>query len=267
VLITSLQNARVKEAVKLRDRSGRESQRRIVLDGSREIARALDAGLRVVEAFACPELCDGAAARQLLARLRKVGIEPDEVTPAVFAKLAFGERSEGIVATAETPGAALADLKWPQTKTPPLVVVLEGVEKPGNLGAVIRSADGAGVSAVIAADLRTDLYNPNAIRASLGTIFTMPVAAAPSSEVRAWLAERQMAVVAARTDGAVPYSVVDFRQGTAIVLGSEAHGLSSAWQGTEVRSIVLPMLGKGDSLNVSTAAAVLMYEARRQRGN
>lgn len=266
MLITSLQNARVKEAVKLRDRSGRESQRRIVLDGSREIARALDGGLRVVEAFACPELCEGTAARQLLARLRQAGIEPDEVTPGVFAKLAFGERSEGIVATAETPKAALADLKLPESGGPALVVVLEGVEKPGNLGAVIRSADGAGVSAVIAADLRTDLYNPNAIRASLGTIFTMPVAAGPSSDVRAWLETRQLAVVAARTDGAVLYTEVDFRLGTAIVLGSEAHGLSSAWQGPDVRSIVLPMLGKGDSLNVSTAAAVLMYEARRQRG-
>jgi TrmH family RNA methyltransferase len=143
--------------------------------------------------------------------------------------------------------------------------VLESVEKPGNLGAVLRSADGAGLDALIAADLRTDLYNPNAIRASLGTIFTLPVAVADSRETLDWLRGRGLAIVAARVDGSVPYTEVDYRRPTAIVFGSEAEGLSEAWRAPDVTAVRLPMLGAADSLNVSAAAAVLFYEARRQR--
>jgi TrmH family RNA methyltransferase len=146
-----------------------------------------------------------------------------------------------------------------------LVAVLEGVEKPGNLGAVLRSADAAGVSAVIVADGRTDLYNPNAIRASLGTIFTMPLCEAAGGDVLAWLRERRFSILAARVNGAVPYTAVDYRGPTAIVLGSEAAGLSSIWTGDDIQAVRLPMLGAADSLNVSTAAAVLFYEALRQR--
>jgi TrmH family RNA methyltransferase len=147
----------------------------------------------------------------------------------------------------------------------PLVVVLEGVEKPGNLGAVLRSADAAGGDAVIVADPRTDLFNPNAIRASLGTMFTVPVAAGSSAQVRAWLDERGIAVVAARVGSILPYTDADLRGPVALVLGSEADGLTEAWTGDAVMPISLPMHGVGDSLNVSITAAVLLYEARRQR--
>ena len=139
------------------------------------------------------------------------------------------------------------------------------MEKPGNLGAVLRSADGAGADAVIAADPRTDLFNPNAVRASQGTLFALPVAAGPSPDVRAWLRDREVTVVAAKVDGTLPYSAVDLRGPVAIVLGSEATGLTDAWSGDGVVAIRLPMLGVADSLNVSIAAAVLLYEARRQR--
>jgi TrmH family RNA methyltransferase len=145
------------------------------------------------------------------------------------------------------------------------VAVLEGVEKPGNVGAVLRSADAAGVSAVILADPRTDLYNPNAIRASLGTIFTMPVCEAASGDVLARLREHECMILAARVDGAVPYTEVDYRRPTAIVLGSEAAGLSPIWTGDDIRAVRLPMRGVADSLNVSVTAAVLFYEALRQR--
>ena len=144
------------------------------------------------------------------------------------------------------------------------MAVLEGVEKPGNIGAVLRSADGAGVSALVLADPRTDLFNPNAIRASLGTIFSLPVAAAAPGDVLAWLRGRGLQILAARVEGSVAYTEIDYRRPTAIVLGSEAQGLTSLWTGDDVRH-PLADARRADSLNVSAAAAVLFYEALRQR--
>ena len=141
------------------------------------------------------------------------------------------------------------------------------MEKPGNLGAVLRSADGAGVDALVASDPRTDLFNPNAIRASLGTIFAVPLAAGPTPDVLDWLRERRIRIVVARVDGPERYSTADLTGPLAIVLGSEAEGLGEAWSGPNVTAVRLPMLGVADSLNVSAAAAVLLYEARRQRGD
>jgi TrmH family RNA methyltransferase len=147
----------------------------------------------------------------------------------------------------------------------PLIAVLVGIEKPGNVGAVLRTADAAGVGALIVADGGTDLYNPNAIRASLGAIFTLPVCAATSVQAIAWLRSNQCQIVAARVDGSTPYTQIDFRGPTAIVLGGEAHGLSDQWRGDDITAVSLPMLGRVDSLNVSATAAVLFYEALRQR--
>ncbi len=162
------------------------------------------------------------------------------------------------------PCAALADLKLPDSA---LVAVLAGVEKPGNVGAVLRSADAAGASAVIAADAGTDLYNPNCIRASLGTVFTLPVCAASEVETLAYLRRERLAIYAARLDDtAIDYRQVQFAPRAAIVLGSEAVGLSDAWRGADIQAVKLPMLGVADSLNVSATAAVLFYEALRQRG-
>jgi TrmH family RNA methyltransferase len=144
-------------------------------------------------------------------------------------------------------------------------VVLEGVEKPGNLGAVLRSADGARADALVVAG-GSDLFNPNAIRASAGTIFHVPVAAAPTADVLDWLRDNGLAMLAARVEGGTTYTDVDLRGGVALALGSEADGLTDAWSGSDIRAISLPMLGVADSLNVSVAAAVLLYEARRQRG-
>lgn len=261
--ITSLQNPRVKDAVRLRDRRHREKQRRILIDGVRELARAIRAGVRMTEVFVCEELCSGDEARSLLDMLPDCHAETFRITRQVFEKLAFGQRAEGVLGVAEMPRPTLADLRLPEN---PLVAVLEGIEKPGNVGAVLRSADAAGVSALIVADARTDLYNPNAIRASLGTIFTMPVCTATTEETLAWLSRHGLAIHAARVDGSAPYTDADFRSPAAIVLGSEAEGLSDAWRAGHIRAVRLPMLGAADSLNVSVAAAVLFYEARRQRG-
>ncbi len=191
-----------------------------------------------------------------------VGAAVVRATAGVLDRLAYGDRSEGIVAVVRIPERPLAAVPLPDDA---LVVVLEGVEKPGNLGAVLRTADAAGADAVIAADPRTDLFNPNAIRASLGTIFTVPVAAAPSDDVRAWLTAAGIGVLAARVGAATDYATADLRGPVAVVLGSEAHGLSAAWDGDGVTPVSLPMHGVGDSLNVSITAAVLLYEARRQR--
>lgn len=262
--ITSPQNPRVKDAVRLRDSRHREKQGRIVIDGARELHRAIIAGVNLLEVFVCESLCHGDEAERLLAALPTCGGEVLHVNEAVFERLAFGQRAEGVLGVAKMPRPTLSSLTLDPSKTP-LVAVLEGVEKPGNVGAVLRSADAAGVSAVIIADGRTDLYNPNAIRASLGTIFSMPVCEAASSDVLAWLRERNFTIAAARVDGSVPYTQIDYRGPTAIALGSEAAGLSPIWSGNDIRAVRLPMLGAADSLNVSVTAAVLFYEALRQR--
>ncbi len=261
-LITSRHNPHVKAAARLRDRRQREKQGRILIDGVREVGRATRAGVRLVEVFLCQSLCGSDDARRLLVELAQGGCQVLPVSEEVFQKLAFGQRAEGVLGVAETPRHTLSSLVLAENA---LVAVLDGVEKPGNVGAVLRSADAAGVSAVLVADGRTDLYNPNAIRASLGTIFTLPLGQATGSEVRQWLREQKCSIVAARVDGAVPYTAVDYRGPTAIVLGSEAAGLSPLWSGRDIQAVRLPMLGAADSLNVSVTAAVLFYEALRQR--
>jgi TrmH family RNA methyltransferase len=261
-MITSPHNPRVKLAGRLRDHRQRKKEQRLLIDGAREISKAIAAGVALQEVFVCAELCRSDESRRLLEILPGSGAEVLEVSEPVFAKLAFGDRVEGVVAVAAVPSHRLQDIVLPDN---PLVAVLEGVEKPGNVGAVLRSADGAGVSALVLADPRTDLYNPNAIRASLGTIFTLPVAAASANEVLCWLQSQNLQIVVARVEASVEYTEIDFRRPTAIVLGSEADGLSPRWAGEDIRAVRLPMLGAADSLNVSATAAVLFYEALRQR--
>src|SRR4051812_7937424 len=262
--ITSLTNARVKAAVRLRDRRERDRTGLTIVDGAREILRALDAGVRVDVAFVAPEMLRSDHARDAAERLGRSG-SVIETSPVVLAKVGFGERSDGVVAILETPSVSLDDVTA-RLPPHPLVVVVEGVEKPGNLGAVIRSADGAGAAAVIAADPLTDTFNPNAIRASLGTIFALPVVSASRQEALDWLGANGIRAVAAVVDASTAYTEADLTGALAIVLGSEAEGLSPAWRTDGVTPVSIPMAGIADSLNVSVAAAVLLYEAVRQRG-
>ena len=260
--ITSTANPRVKAAAKLRNPRQRARQRRFVINGAREIGRVLDAGLKLDEVYVCEELCASEESRELAARLAKVDAARFEVTAAVYEVLAYGSRMEGVLAVAGVPERRLDELRLPERA---LVAVLEGIEKPGNIGAVLRSADGAGVSAVIVADGGVDLYNPNAIRASMGTIFSLPVVAASSAETLTWLRKQKLAIFAARVDGAINYTAADLSGRVAIVLGSEAEGLTDVWSGNDITAIRLPMRGIADSLNVSAAAVVVFYESLRQR--
>jgi TrmH family RNA methyltransferase len=261
-IISSVHNQRIKDVAKLRDRRQRGKQQRTLIDGEREIERAFQTGFPIADVFFCEAPCQEARHGALVERLEAAGISVLGCTPEVFAKIAFGERAEGLVAVAETPQRSLADLALPPHA---LVAVLVSLEKPGNVGAVLRSADAAGVGAVIVVDGGTDLFNPNTIRASLGTIFTVPVCEATTSEALKWLRDGSYCMVAARVDGARSYADANYRGATAIILGSESDGLPKAWQEPDIAAIQLPMLGMADSLNVSATAAVLFYEALRQR--
>ncbi len=260
--ITSPTNPRIKDAAKLRDARHRAKQGRFLIDGARELTRALRGGVPLVELFVCVAACKSAESLSLLNELGQIDADVWNVTPAVLEKIAFGKRQDGIVAVAQTPRKRLADLAVAVDK---LVAVVVGLEKPGNVGAVLRSADATGAGAVIVVDGRTDLFNPNCIRASLGTIFTQPVCEAATDEALSWLRARGGKIVAARTDAQESYSAIDYREVSAIVLGSETSGLSDAWHAPDILGIKLPMRGTADSLNVSAAAAAIFYEALRQR--
>ena len=260
--LASPTNPRIKAVARLRDRRERDSTGLTVVDGAREVRRALDSGVEVVEAFVCEPLLAGEDARAALDILATAHIPVTTTTETAFAKIAFGDRAEGLLAVVRAPSRRLDDLALPDD---PLLIVVEGVEKPGNVGAVLRSADGAGADALIAASPRTDLVNPNAIRASAGTIFSIPVAEAATPDVQAWLRGRDVRIVAAHVEAERLYTDADLTGSIALALGSETDGLTDAWDATDIESVRLPMHGVADSLNVSVSAAVLLYEARRQR--
>lgn len=259
--IDSPGNASIRAAVALRERRAREASGRTLVDGARECRRALETGVLVETAFICSALLRSEEAQAAGRALRARGVAAREVSERAFAKLAFGDRLDGIVLVVQAPPTELSDLNLGPD---PLILVTEDVEKPGNLGAILRTADAAGCAAVVAIG-GTDLFNPNVIRASVGTAFTVPLAAAAAEVVLAWLREHGIRVVAARVDAARSYTAADLRGPLAIALGSEALGLSTAWEAPDVEAVRLPMLGVADSLNVAATAAILAYEARRQR--
>ncbi len=268
-VLLSAANPRVRAALDLRDRRGRRRAGRILVDGTRELARALDAGLEIVEVFAD---ADGPASTEesaVIARLHDAGVPVTPVAGAARQRLAYGDRVGALLAVVVPPATSLDRVAATVAAAPgALVVIVEDAEKPGNLGAIARSADGAGAVAVVAAAARqpaVDPWNPNAIRASLGTVFTLPLAVAPTDAVLEWLRSSRVRIVAARVDATTPYHAADLRGRLAVALGSEAHGLTDAWAAPDVEAVRIPMHGHADSLNLAAAAAVLLYEARRQR--
>ena len=256
--ISSTQNPRVKRLMVLQQKS---SERRhtglFVVEGRRELNCCIEAGMEVAEVFCCPQLCPQP--------LPAHGGQTFEVTPAVYERIAYRGSTEGLVAVVRQRGRTLSDLLPSLEGTPPLIVVLESVEKPGNLGAVLRSADAAGATAVIVCDPLTDLYNPNLIRASLGAFFCVPVVACTSEECIRFLKDHGIAILTAQLQDSSLYYATDMRGPVAIVMGTEADGLTQQWRVAATEHIRIPMLGRVDSLNVSVSAAILLYEAVRQR--
>ncbi|HKQ46565.1 MAG TPA: RNA methyltransferase [Phycisphaerae bacterium] len=262
-IITSTGNPRVKEALRLRGKRGRAEGEHILIDGVREIGRAVEAGIGIDEVFFCDAILAGDDAAALLKSIAAGGSRVTQVSETVFDKIRYGDRTGGLVTIAQRPRRALDDLRLSSN---PLVAVLERLEKPGNLGAIVRTADAAGVEAILVIDPETDLYGPNVIRASLGTIFCLPVVEAEVDAAIAWIKKRNLAMIAATPEGAAVYTDVDFRGPVALVFGSEAKGLSTTWRKPNVTLATVPMRGRADSLNVATTAALFFYEALRQRG-
>lgn len=240
-IITSVQNTRVKHVVALQQKSSlRREEGLFVVEGQREIEHCVACGYEVVELYK----------------------KDENVNAAVYEKMAYRGSTEGMIAVVKCKEHTLKDLRL---KEDPLIVVLESVEKPGNLGAVLRTAEAAGVDAVIVCDPLTDVYNPNVIRASIGGVFCVPTAVCSSEECIAFLKAHQIQILTAQLQDSYEYYDYDMRQATAIVMGTESTGLSQQWREAADAHIRIPMLGRLDSLNVSVSAAILMYEAVRQR--
>jgi TrmH family RNA methyltransferase len=267
--ITSHANPRVREAARLREADARRATGLTLVDGRRELARAEAAGVQIVEVFVAAEMIDALSSDGWLERLAARGTRIIAVAERPFAKIAFGSRNEGCVGVVRFAAHGLDRLRVPADEP---VLIVEGVEKPGNLGAILRTADAAGIGGVIVCDGRTDVANPAVIRASLGTAFTVPLAAATTAETIAWCRSHGRRVIAARPEGRAVWHEVRLAGRTAILLGSEATGLSPAWARAAAageiveESVRLPMCGIADSLNVSVTAAVLAYESLRQKG-
>ena len=284
--VTSAQNPKIRNLLLLQEKSrARREQGLFVVEGRRELQHCLEAGFTVRTVFVCPDLagedsfaslgmtkdispgttstCHSVEAR---GRRKNLAGEPlvIEIPEPLYRKVAYREGTEGVIAEVEVKERRLEDLELPEN---PLVVVLEAVEKPGNLGAVLRSADAARADAVIVCDPLSDLWNPNLIRASLGGIFTVPTVAASSEETIAWLKAHGIRILTAQLQDSSWYYDMDMTVGTALVMGTESTGLTDLWRRAADAHIRIPMLGRLDSLNVSVSAAILLFEAVRQRNS
>ena len=258
--ITSAQNPKIKDLLALQEKSKERRKKGLfVVEGRRELLHCVEAGYRPHTVFFCPEIISTGDFDEIADRCDCNYIE---VPQHLYDKVAYRGGTEGVIAELHCKDMTLETL---DLKDNPLVVVLEAVEKPGNLGAVLRSADASGVDAVIVCDPLTDIYNPNLIRSSIGAIFTVPVATATSEDTIAWLKDKGIKIYTAQLQDSEWYYDTDMRQGTAIVMGTEATGLTDVWRKAADAHIKIPMLGKLDSLNVSVSAAILMFEAVRQR--
>jgi TrmH family RNA methyltransferase len=252
--ITSLQNDKVKNLVKLQKSSERKSQNLILIEGWREINQAIDKGFEI-EAFYLND--------NKIEEINRISGKVFLLAPQVFEKVAYRENTEGVIAVAKPKFHSLDTLKLRKN---PLLIVLESVEKPGNLGAVLRTAEASAVDGVIVCDPLTDIYNPNVIRSSLGCVFSVPVVTCKNQETIDFLRQEKIQTFAAALSASKRYDRVDFTVPSAIILGTEATGLTAEWMKAADEKIIIPMLGSHDSLNVSVSAAILVFEAMRQRG-
>ncbi|HET8810733.1 MAG TPA: RNA methyltransferase [Flavobacteriaceae bacterium] len=255
--ITSIQNPAIKKLLLLQEKSrARKKEGFFVVEGVRETELAIKGGYELQELFFCPELI---AENQLFAQFTMT-----EISLEIYQKIAYRSSTEGIIAVAKTKTLALESLHFSSKN--PLILIAEAPEKPGNIGALLRTADAANVDAVLIADPKTDLYNPNIVRSSVGGLFTNQIATGSSSEIIDFLNQKNVAIYAAVLQESIEYLEADFTGPSAIVVGPEATGLSQIWRENAVKNIHIPMQGEIDSMNVSVAAGILVFEARRQRG-
>lgn len=263
--ITSAQNPKIKDFLALQEKSRlRREKGLFVVEGRRELLHCLEAGFSPRTIFVCEEIL-GAGEMEAVLGAAGEGCTVFSVSANVYDRMAYRSGTEGVTAIMQARNLRLEELRFRNEK--PLIVVVEAVEKPGNLGAILRSADAAGADAVIVCDPLTDLYNPNLIRASIGAVFSVPVVAASSAETIEWLRSRGVTIYTAQLQDSSWYYDCDMKKATAIVMGTEATGLTGIWREAANRHIRIPMLGKLDSLNVSVSAAVLLFEAVRQRNS
>ncbi|MGM9764307.1 MAG: TrmH family RNA methyltransferase [Candidatus Cryptobacteroides sp.] len=261
--ITSGQNPKIRQLMTLQEKSkARRELNLFVVEGRRELGHCLASGFEADSLFVCRDILTDPEFEEIISRLDSDSVKIFELPATLYDKIAYRGGTEGVIAEIHTKERTLETL---QVGESPLVVVLESVEKPGNLGAVLRSADAAGADAVIICDPLTDLYNPNLIRASIGAVFSRQIAIASSAEAIAWLKEHGIHIYTAQLQDSSWYYDTDMSAGTAIVMGTEATGLTDIWRKAANSHIKIPMLGRLDSLNVSVSAAILLYEAVRQR--
>ncbi|MDO7170589.1 TrmH family RNA methyltransferase [Mariniflexile sp. AS56] len=258
--ISSIQNPYIRQLVQLKDKSReRKKSGLFLIEGAREIALALKGGYELDAILFNPDIIS----EETINALTNQQINLIEVTADVYQKLAYRDTTEGVLAVAKIKTHAIKDLKF--NKKNPLILVAEAPEKPGNIGAILRTADAAKVDAVIIANPKTDLYNPNIIRSSVGCVFTNAIATGTTSEIITFLKSENIHIYCAALQASVNYHTQDFTKPTAIIVGTEATGLSDAWLENATQNIIIPMQGEIDSMNVSVAAGILIFEAKRQR--
>ncbi len=260
--ISSLQNPRIKQLVKLRDRRPRDEAGVFLVEGYREIRRALEKKVALMELYFSPEWFLGENEPALIEQARTAGAQVFELTKDTFAKVAYRERPDGLLAVAPQWRRTLEELTLPAS---PFLLVVEAIEKPGNLGTILRSADAAGCDAVIVCDPVTDIFNPNVVRASTGVLFSVPLVVAESAAVLAWLKGKKIRTIATTPAAETLYTSADLRGPLAVVMGSEQYGLSEFWLKNSDLPVRIPMAGQADSLNVAMATIITLFEAVRQR--
>jgi len=262
--ISSLQNELVKEIVQLQEKSRtRKKQGLFIIEGQREIKLALEGGYRLRQLLLCEDIISKKELDQLYASIKNDPPELIKISIQVYQKIAHRKTTEGIVAIAESKRLFLEDLKLQDNC---LILIAEASEKPGNIGALLRTSDAANLDAVIIANPKTDFYNPNIIRSSVGCVFTKQIAQGNTTEILDWLKQKQIKIYAAALDKrSLPYHQMNYTKSSAIVVGTEATGLSDQWLENADQNIIIPMQGKIDSLNVSVSAAIIIFEAKRQR--
>jgi TrmH family RNA methyltransferase len=263
--ITSLQNPRVKQLVRLRERRDRDEAGLFLIEGYREVRRALEKSIRLNELYFSPDWFLGENEPALIQQAGEAGAQLFELSKDAFTKIAYRERPDGLVAVAPQWKRTLDDLGAAGTAKHAFLLVVESIEKPGNLGTILRSADAAGCDAVIVCDPVTDVFNPNVVRASTGVLFSVPVVVADSASVHAWLRHRGIKIVATTPAAPTLYTAADLRGPLAIVMGSEQYGLSDFWLKQSDVPVRIPMAGQADSLNVAMATIITLFEALRQR--